>query len=95
MRDAICSSARPARTPGPGRDWAFVIAGHNHFDPTWRRCFDRPAIYNGVTVRGYADLEELVMKAWLGLAGRGYTMSEGQPPFPLARPAPQCILRPR
>jgi len=55
-----------------------VIAGHNHFDPTWRRCFKRPATYNGVTVRSYADLEELVMKGWLGLAGRGYTMSEGQ-----------------
>lgn len=55
-----------------------VIAGHNHFDPTWRRCFDRPATYNGVTVRSYADIEELVMRAWLGLAGRGYTMSEGQ-----------------
>jgi hypothetical protein len=54
------------------------IVGHDHFDPTWRRCFKRPATYNGVTVRGYADLEELVMKTWLGLAERGYTMSEGQ-----------------
>jgi alpha-mannosidase len=55
-----------------------LIAGHNHFDPTWRRCFDRPATYNGVTVRSYADIEELVMKAWLALAGRGYTQNEGQ-----------------
>jgi hypothetical protein len=31
---------------------SIVIAGHNHFDPTWRRCFDRSATYNGVTVRG-------------------------------------------
>ena len=55
-----------------------TVIGHNHFDPTWRRCFKRQATYNGVTVRGYAEIEELVVKAWLGLASRGYTLNEGQ-----------------
>jgi len=27
----------------PTRLPTIVIAGHNHFDPTWRRCFERPA----------------------------------------------------
>ena len=32
---------------------------HNHFDPVWRRYFDRPAKYKGQTVRSYADVEAL------------------------------------
>jgi hypothetical protein len=42
------SKAMENKAPLP----TIVIVGHNHFDPTWRRCCDRPAIYNGVTVRG-------------------------------------------
>ena len=52
--------------------------GHNHFDPMWRRCFLANAEYNGVTVKPYADIEELVLSAWLALAPRGYTFTEGQ-----------------
>lgn len=51
---------------------------HNHLDPVWRRCFDRPAYYGGVTVRSYADLEELVINRFLALAESGYTYSDGQ-----------------
>ncbi|HEY3376124.1 MAG TPA: glycosyl hydrolase, partial [Armatimonadota bacterium] len=54
------------------------LLAHNHFDPTWRRCFDRPAVYNGVTVRGYAEVEAHAINAWLDLAPRGYTFHEGQ-----------------
>lgn len=55
-----------------------LIIGHNHFDPVWRRCFDRRAVYNGVTVRSYTEVEDLVTSRWLELAKFGYTWSEGQ-----------------
>ncbi len=55
-----------------------LILGHNHFDPMWRRCFLADAEYNGVTVKPYADIEEQVLSAWLALAPRGYTFTEGQ-----------------
>ena len=60
-----------------------LVVPHLHFDPTWRRCFDRPARKHGVTVRSYAEVEERCFERWLKLAGRGYTFSEGQ----------VCILR--
>ncbi|MHB0999058.1 MAG: glycoside hydrolase family 38 N-terminal domain-containing protein [Armatimonadota bacterium] len=55
-----------------------LLVTHNHFDPTWRRCFDRNAEFHGVTVRSYADIEELCFNRWLELAPRGYAFSEGQ-----------------
>ena len=55
-----------------------LLVPHNHFDPTWRRCFDRSARYHGTLVRSYAEVEEHVIRAWLRLADRGYTFSEGQ-----------------
>ena len=55
-----------------------LILGHNHFDLMWRRCFLADAVYNGVTVKPYADIEERVLSTWLALAPRGYTFSEGQ-----------------
>lgn len=55
-----------------------LLVPHNHFDPTWRRCFDRPAVYNGVTVRSYAEVEDHVMSGWLGMAPAGHTFTEGQ-----------------
>ncbi len=54
------------------------LVPHNHFDPTWRRCFARPAVYHGVTVRSYAEVEAHCINAWLALAPRGYPFSEGQ-----------------
>lgn len=55
-----------------------LVYSHNHFDPTWRRCFDRPAVYNGQVVRSYTEIEEHVIDGWLHLAGKGLTFSEGQ-----------------
>ena len=48
-----------------------LLVMHNHFDPTWRRCFDRPARRHGVTVRGYAEVEAHCIDAWLVLAEIG------------------------
>lgn len=56
----------------------FLVTPHNHFDPTWRRCFDQPADYNGVRIRSYADIEDLVLSRSLEMAAKGYTQSEGQ-----------------
>ena len=55
-----------------------LVNVHNHFDTTWRRCFDRSAVYNGVTIRGYAEIEDHCISRWLELAPRGYTYTEGQ-----------------
>jgi alpha-mannosidase len=55
-----------------------LLVPHNHFDPTWRRCFDRLAVYNGVTVRGYTEVEDQICSAWLAMAPAGYTFTEGQ-----------------
>jgi alpha-mannosidase len=51
---------------------------HNHLDPIWRRCFDRPAHHSGVTVRSYAEVEELIIDRFLDLAEKGHTYSDGQ-----------------
>ena len=51
---------------------------HCHMDPVWRRCFDRPATCEGITMPGYAVLEAAQINRWLELAPRGYTFSEGQ-----------------
>lgn len=55
-----------------------LFVPHNHFDPTWRRCFDRPAEFRGMTVRSYAEIEAHCINAWLDAADKGYTFSEGQ-----------------
>ncbi len=55
-----------------------LFVPHNHFDPTWRRCFDRPATFGGMTVRSYAEVEGHCIDAWLAAADDGYTFSEGQ-----------------
>ena len=55
-----------------------LFVPHNHFDPVWRRCFDRDAKAHGVVVRSYAELEALAIDRFLALRPRGYTFSEGQ-----------------
>jgi alpha-mannosidase len=55
-----------------------LVIPHNHFDPTWRRCFDRPADYNGVRVRSYVEIEDLVLSRSLELSSKGFTQNEGQ-----------------
>ena len=55
-----------------------LLIPHIHFDPTWRRCFDRPAVKHGVTVRPYSEVEALCIERFLKLAPKGYPFSEGQ-----------------
>lgn len=54
------------------------IVQHNHFDPIWRRCWDRTFDYKGVRYRSYADLEEYFFNIWLESAKKGATVSEAQ-----------------
>jgi alpha-mannosidase len=55
-----------------------LVIPHNHFDPTWRRCFDRPADYHGMRVRSYAEIEDMVLSRSLELSPQGFTQTEGQ-----------------
>lgn len=54
------------------------VVQHNHFDPTWRRCWDRTFDYKGTRFRSYADLEEYFIDIWMANARRGAVWSEGQ-----------------
>ena len=54
------------------------IVQHNHFDPIWRRCWNRTFDYKGRRYRPYAELEELFIDIWLENAKRGAVFSEGQ-----------------
>src|SRR3972149_2090743 len=45
----------------------FIIT-NNHFDPTWRRCWDRRFTWNGQTFVSYADIEEYYMLDNLAMA---------------------------
>jgi len=54
------------------------IVQHNHFDPTWRRCWDRSFDYRGKRYRSYADIEERAFDGWLENARHGAVFSEGQ-----------------
>lgn len=42
----------------------------NHFDPIWRRCWDRRFEWNGNTYASYADIEQAVIDDWLTVAER-------------------------
>ncbi len=48
---------------------------NNHFDPTWRRCWKQPLVFNGKTFVSYADLQEFYMLDNLEIAREheGYT----------------------
>ena len=52
-----------------------IVTPHNHFDPTWRRSFERKSHLGDVTLASYAELEEIIMDAWMEL---GQTFTEGQ-----------------
>lgn len=45
----------------------------NHFDPIWRRCWDRRFEYEGRTFASYADLQEAIISDWIRTADRGKT----------------------
>jgi alpha-mannosidase len=52
---------------------------HNHFDPIWRRCWDRDFVYQGRCYRSYAVLEDVIITRWLDMARKDpVTISEGQ-----------------
>lgn len=55
-----------------------TVVQHNHFDPIWRRCWDRTFDYLGKRYRSYAELEEYIINIWLDSVKRGATFSEGQ-----------------
>jgi len=51
----------------------FVITG-NHFDPTWRRCWNRRFTWNGRSFASYAEIEEANIADFLAYAeGSDYT----------------------
>lgn len=54
------------------------VVQHNHFDPIWRRCWDRSFDYLGKRYRPYADLEEYFISIWMQTAKRGAVWSEPQ-----------------
>lgn len=43
----------------------------NHFDLTWRRCWERPYLYQGAQYASYQHIEELCLNRNLDLAERG------------------------
>ena len=49
-----------------------------HMDPTWRRCYDRLAVRDGVTLRPYTDVEAMQIDAFLKLADRNHVFTQGQ-----------------
>ena len=59
-------------------DKPVYVVQHNHFDPTWRRCWDRTFDFRGKRYRSYADVEERVIDLWLENAKKGLGFSEGQ-----------------
>ncbi|BCW98556.1 MAG: hypothetical protein KatS3mg024_1383 [Armatimonadota bacterium] len=54
------------------------VVQHNHFDPIWRRCWERPFDYRGKRYRPYCELEEYFIEIWLETAQKGAVFSEGQ-----------------
>ena len=55
-----------------------IIIYHNHLDPEWARCFDKPLYRNAVMLRSYADVWDCVIDRWLSMAEEGYGYTEGQ-----------------
>ncbi len=54
------------------------VVQHNHFDPVWRRCWERHFDYRGKRYRPYCELEECFIRIWLRNARKGAVFSEGQ-----------------
>jgi hypothetical protein len=53
----------------PRKPILFVLT-NNHFDPTWRRCWDRRFTYRGKSFASYAEIESYYMLDNLALARR-------------------------
>ena len=52
-----------------------IVTPHNHFDPTWRRSFDRKSYLGNTTLASYSELEEIIIDKWISF---GQTFTEGQ-----------------
>lgn len=55
-----------------------IIIYHNHLDPEWARCYDKPVYRNAVYLRSYADVWEYIIDSWLSMEEDGYGYTEGQ-----------------
>ena len=55
-----------------------IVIYHNHLDPEWARCYDRPLRHNGMLLRSYADVWEMIIDQWLAMADEGFQYTEGQ-----------------
>lgn len=55
-----------------------VVIYHDHLDPEWARCYNRPLYRNGILLRSYADVWDYIIESWEKMAGEGYGYSEGQ-----------------
>lgn len=55
-----------------------VVFYHDHLDPQWSRCYDRPAFDGDIQLRSYSDVWDWVLESWLELADEGYPYAEGQ-----------------
>ena len=52
-----------------------IVVPHNHFDPSWRRCFDKPSVLGDTCVASYAEVEKQVIGRWIEY---GQSFTEGQ-----------------
>jgi alpha-mannosidase len=55
-----------------------VIIYHNHLDPEWARCYERPMLNDHAISRSYADVWDYIIDRWLDMADEGYQYTEGQ-----------------
>lgn len=52
-----------------------LVVPQNHFDPSWRRCFERKAVLGNQYIASYAAVEKLIFDRWIAY---GQTITEGQ-----------------
>lgn len=62
-------------------DREVIIVFHDHLDPVWARCNDRPYQYNQIIMRSYNDVFEWIVKEFLKMSDEGFIFSEGQVVF--------------
>lgn len=55
-----------------------VVIFHDHLDPVWARCNDRPYQYNNKLLHSYADVCDWVIDDYLDMVNEGFTFTEGQ-----------------
>lgn len=55
-----------------------IVIFHDHLDPVWARCNDRPYQYNQIVLRSYADVFDWVIQEFIKMSDEGFIFSEGQ-----------------